>query len=211
MMPVAIGGELSPENVLAATRKGIFPWYDEPGQPMWYCPEERCVFFVNDFKPSKSLQQAARKFKWKLTFDTAFALVMQNCAGNGREGETWILPEMIDTYCRIHEMGFAHSVEVWNEDQLVGGLYGISMGSIFCGESMFSIEPNTSKFALWQLMEHVKKMGFYCVDAQVPNPHLMSLGASIITKNHYLKILAEELQSPSFVGKNFSGLDTIKL
>ena len=208
MRPVAIGGKLSPENVLAATRRGIFPWYETPGQPMWYCPEDRCVFFVDDFKPSKSLQQSARKFKWRLSFDTAFESVMRNCAGNGREGETWILPEMIETYCKIHKMGYAHSVEVWHDNLLVGGLYGISLGSIFCGESMFSIEPNTSKYAFWQLVEHVKKLGFHCIDAQVPNPHLMSLGASIITKNHYLKILAEALKSPDLVGTDFCNLNS---
>jgi leucyl/phenylalanyl-tRNA--protein transferase len=105
-------------------------------------------------------------------------------------------------------MGYAHSFEVWREDRLVGGLYGISLGRIFCGESMFSIESNTSKFAFWQLVEHVKKLGFYCIDAQVPNPHLMSLGATIITKTHYLKILADALKSPDLVGSDFSKLNS---
>ena len=100
-------------------------------------------------------------------------------------------------------MGYAHSVEVWRDHQLVGGLYGISLGSIFCGESMFSIEPNTSKYALWQLVEHVKQMGFECIDAQVPNPHLISMGARMITKEHYLKILAAALRAPDKIGKDF--------
>lgn len=203
MSLVAVGGMLSPETVLSATRRGIFPWYETPGQPMWYCPDERCVFFTDEFKPSKSLQQAARKANWKITCDKAFEAVMRNCAGNGREGETWILPEMIETYCKIHEMGYAHSVEVWSDDKLVGGLYGISVGSIFCGESMFSIEPNTSKYALWQLVEHLKQMGFGCIDAQVPNPHLMSMGASMITKDHYLKLLNEALKMPDKIGRDF--------
>jgi len=207
MRPVAIGGELNPENVLAASRRGIFPWYEIPGRPQWYCPEERCVFFVDRFRPSKSLQQASSKQNWTLTINKAFRDVMLNCAGNGREDGTWILPEMIDTYCRIHKMGYAHSFEVWRENRLVGGLYGISLGRIFCGESMFSIESNTSKYAFWQLVEHVKKLGFYCIDAQVPNPHLMSLGATIITKTHYLKILAEALKSPDLVGSDFSKLN----
>jgi leucyl/phenylalanyl-tRNA--protein transferase len=204
MRPVAIGGELSPENVLAATRKGIFPWYETPGRPQWYCPDLRCVFFVDSFKPSKSLQQAYRKQQWTLMINTSFRDVMLNCAGNGREGETWILPEMIDTYCRIHQMGYAHSFEVWRQDQLVGGLYGISLGRIFCGESMFSIESNTSKFAFWQLVEHVKKLGFKCIDAQVPNQHLISMGATMISKEHYIHILNEALRYPDLLGKEFA-------
>ena len=200
----AMGGELNPENVLAATRMGIFPWYDEPGQPMWSCPEERCIFLVNEFKPSKSLQQAYRKHKWEITIDEAFRSVMENCAGNGRENSTWILPEMIEAYCSIHEMGYAHSVEVWNRGKLVGGLYGIALGSIFCGESMFSLEPNTSKFALWQLIEHVKKMNFHCIDAQVPNPHLLSMGACMISKDQYMRILKDALSAPDRLGKDFA-------
>lgn len=205
MRPVAIGGELNPENVLAATRVGLFPWYDTPGMPMWYCPDQRCIFLVNEFKPSKSLQQAYRKHKWDISIDKAFRSVMENCAGNGREDSTWILPEMIETYCAIHEMGYAHSVEVWKGEKLIGGLYGISLGSIFCGESMFSLEPNTSKFALWQLIEHVKKMNFQCIDAQVSNPHLLSMGARMISKAQYMKILKEALNFPDRVGKDFAG------
>jgi leucyl/phenylalanyl-tRNA--protein transferase len=200
----AMGVELNPENVLAATRMGIFPWYDEPGQPMWYSPEQRCIFWVNQFKPSKSLQQAYRKHKWEITIDEAFRSVMENCAGNGRENSTWILPEMIEAYCSIHEMGYAHSVEVWNRGKLVGGLYGIALGSIFCGESMFSLEPNTSKFALWQLIEHVKKMNFHCIDAQVANPHLLSMGACMISKDQYMRILKDALSAPDRLGKDFA-------
>ena len=204
MMPVDMVGELNPENVLAATRMGIFPWYDIPGNPMWYSPDQRCVFLVNEFKPSKSLQQAYRKHKWDITIDEAFRTVMENCAGNGREDSTWILPEMIEAYCAIHKMGYAHSVEVWKGDKLVGGLYGIALGSIFCGESMFSLEPNTSKFALWQLIEHVKKMNFHCIDAQVSNPHLLSMGARMISKDQYLNILKDALNAPDRLGKDFA-------
>jgi leucyl/phenylalanyl-tRNA--protein transferase len=204
MMPVDMVGELNPENVLAATRMGIFPWYDIPGNPMWYSPDQRCVFLVNEFKPSKSLQQAYRKHKWDITIDEAFRTVMENCAGNGREDSTWILPEMIEAYCAIHKMGYAHSVEVWKGDKLVGGLYGIALGSIFCGESMFSLEPNTSKFALWQLIEHVKKMNFHCIDAQVSNPHLLSMGARMISKDQYLNILKDALNAPDRFEKDFA-------
>lgn len=204
MIPVAIGGELNPENVLAATRMGIFPWYDVPGQPMWYSPDQRCIFLVNEFKPSKSLQQAYRKNKWEITIDEAFRSVMENCAGNGREDSTWILPEMIETYCSIHEMGYAHSLEVWNRGKLVGGLYGIALGSIFCGESMFSLEPNTSKFALWQLIEHVKKMNFHYIDAQVSSPHLLSMGARMISKDQYMSIIKDALSAPDRLGKDFA-------
>lgn len=204
MIPVAMGGELNPKNVLAATRMGIFPWYDVPGQPMWYSPDQRCIFLVNEFKPSKSLQQAYRKNKWEITIDEAFRSVMENCAGNGREDSTWILPEMIETYCSIHEMGYAHSIEVWNRGKLVGGLYGIALGSIFCGESMFSLEPNTSKFALWQLIEHVKKMNFHFIDAQVSSPHLLSMGARMISKDQYMSIIKDALSAPDRLGKDFA-------
>lgn len=204
MIPVAMGGELNPENVLAATRMGIFPWYDVPGQPMWYSPDQRCIFLVNEFKPSKSLQQAYRKNKWEITIDEAFRSVMENCAGNGREDSTWILPEIIETYCSIHEMGYAHSLEVWNRGKLVGGLYGIALGSIFCGESMFSLEPNTSKFALWQLIEHVKKMNFHYIDAQVSSPHLLSMGARMISKDQYMSIIKDALSTPDRLGKDFA-------
>lgn len=204
MIPVAMGGELNPENVLAATRMGIFPWYDVPGQPMWYSPDQRCIFLVNEFKPSKSLQQAYRKNKWEITIDEAFRSVMENCAGNGREDSTWILPEIIETYCSIHEMGYAHSLEVWNRGKLVGGLYGIALGSIFCGESMFSLEPNTSKFALWQLIEHVKKMNFHYIDAQVSSPHLLSMGARMISKDQYMSIIKDALSAPDRLGKDFA-------
>lgn len=194
---------LTPSAVLEGVRLGIFPWYQDPDDPTWHCPDERCVFFTDVYKPSKSLLQAARKMAWTVTIDQAFGEVIRNCAGNGREHETWIFPEIIETYSTLHEMGYAHSVEVWREGILVGGLYGLSMGRIFTGESMFSIEPNTSKFALYHLMVHAKRKGFVCVDAQVPNPHLLSLGASVITQSEYMDILNASLAFPDQLGQDF--------
>ena len=197
----AMGGELNPENVLAATRMGIFPWYDEPGQPMWYCPEQRCIFLVNEFKPSKSLQQAYRKHKWEITIDEAFRSVMENCAGNGRENSTWILPEMIQAYSELHALGFAHSVEVWRDGQLVGGLYGVNLGGMFCGESMFSTESNTSKLALWHLVQRCQEWDMEWIDGQVENSHLVSLGAELISRDTYLQYLEIALQQVTHRGK----------
>ncbi|MEY2835484.1 MAG: hypothetical protein RLZZ557_1146 [Bacteroidota bacterium] len=198
---VAVGGQLTGKRVLKAYAVGIFPWYDDPVMPEWYCPEERCVFYPHDFLPSKSLQQAARKQQWTVTTDRCFGEVITQCASNGREGNTWILPETVACFTMLHQLGYAHSVEIWNGDELVGGLYGLSIGNIFCGESMFSKESNASKFAFWQLAKLTAEWGYALIDAQVENPHLMSLGASLMPRGQYLHLLETGINQQGLKGR----------
>ncbi len=198
---VAVGGTLTPERVLKAYSMGIFPWYNEPDMPEWFCPVERCVFYPDTFIPSKSLQQAARKQKWTYTTDKCFCDVIKHCAGNGREGNTWILPDIISCYQKLHELGYAHSVEVWRGDELIGGLYGMAIGNIFCGESMFSKESNASKFAFWKLAEIADSLNYSLIDAQLENAHLMSMGASLIGRNEYLELLEASIMDNGLKGR----------
>ncbi len=198
---VAVGGTLSPERVVKAYSMGIFPWYNDPKIPEWFCPEERCVFYPEKFIPSKSLRQAAKKQNWRFTTDECFSEVISECAGNGREGDTWILPDIMSCYNILHEMGYAHSVEVWEGDELVGGLYGLSIGNIFCGESMFSKVSNASKFAFWKLAEITAELEFELIDAQLENPHLMSMGAYLIERQQYLDILDESISKWGVKGR----------
>jgi leucyl/phenylalanyl-tRNA--protein transferase len=191
---VAVGGILSPERVLKAYSMGIFPWYNEPEIPEWFCPEKRCIFYPEKFMPSKSLKQAAKKHQWHYTTDQCFNEVIRQCAGNGREGNTWILPDIMNCYTTLHEMGYAHSVEVWEGSEMVGGLYGLAIGNIFCGESMFSRVSNASKFAFWKLAEVTVDLEFELIDAQLENPHLMSMGAFLIDRQEYLDLLDESIK-----------------
>ena len=198
---VAVGGTLTPERVLKAYSVGIFPWYNEPDLPEWFCPVERCVFYPATFIPSKSLQQAARKQNWTYTTDKCFTEVIKQCSANGREGNTWILPDIISCYVKLHELGYAHSVEVWRGAELVGGLYGLAIGNIFCGESMFSKESNASKFAFWKLSEIADSLRYGLIDAQLENTHLMSMGASLIGRQEYLELLEESIKDNGLKGR----------
>jgi leucyl/phenylalanyl-tRNA--protein transferase len=168
---------------------------------MWYCPLERCIFPIQSFRAAKSVIQSARKMKWTVTFDEAFHEVIQQCSSWKREGETWIFPEIIAAYSELHDLGFAHSVEVWQANELVGGLYGTSLGKMFSGESMFSKVSNASKFALACLIHHLKKNDFLLLDAQVENEHLMSLGAELMDREKYLEQLKEAQTFPTNRGK----------
>lgn len=210
---IAVGGDLTPSRLLLAYSKGIFPWYSEPGDIHWYCPEERCVFHVPSFKPSKSLRTLYNKGTYTITFDQAFYDVIFKCSGirfdnspsdllgDKRSEGTWILPEIIEAYDELHQLGFAHSVEVWEDGWLVGGLYGVSLGGMFCGESMFSRRPNASKLALWHLVQRCSEWGFEYIDAQMPNPHLMSMGAKLISRPSYLEIVDHALKQKTHRGK----------
>jgi leucyl/phenylalanyl-tRNA--protein transferase len=186
---VAVGGTLTPERVLKAYNMGIFPWYNEPDMPEWFCPVERCVFYPATFIPSKSLQQAARKQKWTYTTDKCFTEVIKQCSANGREGNTWILPDIISCYVKLHELGYAHSVEVWSGAELVGGLYGMAIGNIFCGESMFSHLSNASKYAFITFVQQLKTEGVSLVDCQVYTEHLESLGARHIPRDEFMSMI----------------------
>jgi leucyl/phenylalanyl-tRNA--protein transferase len=188
---LAIGGDLSLERLLLAYKSGIFPWYN-PGEPIiWYSPNLRMVLFPKDLKISKSMKQIIRKNEFKITFNQNFKAVISNCKTIKRDGQggTWITDEMQDAYLKLHEKGIAKSVEVWLENELVGGLYGIDLGTVFCGESMFSKISNTSKLAFIYLVQKLKKENYKLIDCQVYNPHLESLGADEISREEFLKYL----------------------
>lgn len=178
------GGDLSPARLLAAYRRGIFPWYGE-GQPiLWWSPDPRMVLFPNELKVSRSLAKTLRNRGFRTTYDTCFAAVAAQCADSGDRAfsGTWISPEMHEAYVALHRMGYAHSVEVWDKERLVGGLYGILLGRIFFGESMFSSERDASKVALWHLVQSLLKRNVELIDCQVASPHLFSLGARLIPR-----------------------------
>lgn len=185
---LAIGGDLSVERLTFAYQSGIFPWFSEGDPILWFAPHERCVIFPAQLKISKSMQKVLRADTFLITVNKAFDKVIENCAKTPRIGQdgTWITDDMQKAYQKMHQKGLAHSVEVWQNDNLVGGLYGIKIGNVFCGESMFSHVSNASKTALFHL---AKNMGFKLIDCQLPNDHLMSLGAVMISREAYLEIL----------------------
>jgi leucyl/phenylalanyl-tRNA--protein transferase len=188
---LAIGGVLNPSLLLDAYRKGIFPWYSE-GQPvMWWSPDPRCVLFPDEFKISRSLKKSSRKGDYIITFDLAFSDVVKSCAEPRLTSPgTWITQSVIKNYQLLHESGHAHSVECWHGETLVGGLYGIAIGKIFFGESMFSHTADASKICLAHLVHLVKKQGYELIDCQVTSDHLKSLGAKTIPRNDFSDILA---------------------
>ncbi len=188
---VAFGGDLSLPRLQLAYRSGIFPWFED-GEPItWYSPAERMVMFLEDLKVSKSLQKIIDKKVFEITFNKAFREVITNCQSVKRSGQlgTWITDDMIDAYCRLHDVGMAQSVEVWEDGKLVGGLYGIDLGHIFCGESMFSLKSNASKVGFVHLVEKLQQENYLLLDCQVYNPHLESLGATEIDREDFLMIL----------------------
>ena len=188
---LALGGDLSPERLITAYRNGIFPWYNE-GEPItWYCPNPRMVLFFDRLKVSKSLKKILKKELFTITFNTHFQEVIQACKSIDRkEGfGTWITDDMQKAYLNLHKKGIAKSVEVWQNGKLVGGLYGIDLGTVFCGESMFSRVSNASKVGFVSLVEKLKKEQYKLLDCQVYNKHLASLGAEEINRDLFLKIL----------------------
>ncbi len=199
---LAIGGDLEPERLLLAYRSGIFPWYSE-GQPiLWWSPDPRFVLFPRQLKISNSMQQVLRKDLFNFTVDRDFHRVIEACQKIKRVGQedTWITPDMIEAYETLHEMGYAHSVEVWQDQTLVGGLYGISLGKLFFGESMFSKVANASKAGFIRLVRELEHKDFRLIDCQVYTDHLKSLGAVMIPRDEFLKILGEGLAGPAMVG-----------
>jgi leucyl/phenylalanyl-tRNA--protein transferase len=188
---LAIGGDLSAERLLLAYKSGIFPWYN-PGEPIvWYSPDPRMVLFPKNLKISKSMKQIIRKNQFRATFNQNFSEVISNCKNSYREGQggTWITDEMEQAYIKLHQLGVAKSVEVWEGNELVGGLYGIDLGHVFCGESMFSKVSNASKFAFVYLVQKLEKEHYTLVDCQVYNAHLASLGADEISRETFLTYL----------------------
>lgn len=190
---LAVGGDLSPERLLLAYSNGIFPWYSEDEPIIWWSPDPRFILYPKDIKISHSMKKLLKKQAFTVTFDTCFREVISNCASLRMEDGTWITDEMIAAYTRLHELGFAHSVETWYEDKLVGGLYGIALGKCFFGESMFSTMPNASKTALITLSDKLLKKGFLFIDCQVYTKHLESLGAVKIPRSEFLEMLEKGL------------------
>ncbi len=199
---LAIGGDLSPERLIEAYSKGIFPWYSEESPILWWSPDPRPVLFSDNLKVSKSFRQVLNSNKFTITFDRHFEQVMINCALTERpdHGGTWITDEMISAYTKLHKMGFAHSVETYRNDKLVGGLYGVSIGKVFFGESMFHKMSDASKVALYYLIEKLKELNFNIIDVQQKTRHLTSLGATMISREDFLTILKENTSGklPSF-------------
>lgn len=192
---VAVGGDFSPERLLLAYRKGIFPWTDDP--ITWWSPDPRAIFDLETFRPPRSLARFMRKRPFEITRDRAFRRVMEGCAAPapGRE-ETWITPAFIEAYTRLHELGHAHSVECWRGGELVGGIYGVSVGGFFAGESMFHRADNASKVALCALIEHLRARGFALFDIQMLTPVTRQLGGIEIPRDEYLKRLALAIALP---------------
>jgi leucyl/phenylalanyl-tRNA--protein transferase len=188
---LAVGGDLSESRLLLAYSSGIFPWYSGSNPILWWSPDPRLVLFPGETKISRSLRQLIKKNTFKISMDTAFESVIRSCADVHREneGETWITDEMIDAYIRLHNAGYAHSVESWFEGKLVGGLYGVALGSAFFGESMFAIKSNASKVAFTTLVQQLIKWDFRLIDCQLRTKHLLSLGAREIPRSEFLKIL----------------------
>jgi leucyl/phenylalanyl-tRNA--protein transferase len=186
---LGIGGDLSPERLLLAYRNGIFPWHDQDGEPLWWSPDPRCVLYPGKLRISQSLRRRLKQGGFTTTCDRAFSEVIRNCASVRRKGQrgTWITEAFIEAYTQLHHLGYAHSVEVLIDGTLAGGLYGIAIGRLFCGESMFSLRPDASKIALVHLMERLQEWGFSIVDCQMTNPYLLSMGAEEIGRASFLQ------------------------
>ena len=191
------GGDLSPERLVEAYSHGIFPWFSEGDPILWWSPDPRMVLFPDELRISRSLRKRVQAGEYETRFDTAFARVIEECAAprDGQAG-TWIVPEMIAAYRRLHELGFAHSVESWRDGELAGGLYGVALGRMFFGESMFTRERDASKVALVKLVERVKEKGFRAIDCQQATRHLASLGAREIPRKAFAQLVRESIQYP---------------
>lgn len=199
---IALGGDLSPKRLLLAYRSGIFPWYDV-GQPIiWHAPDPRFVLYPKELKVSKSMRPIFNQKKFDITFDSDFYNVIRNCQQKKRKGQqgTWITEEMLEAFTRLFEMGYAHSVEVRQNGNLVGGLYGVSLGRIFFGESMFSEVSNASKAGFITLVGELTKRKFMLIDSQVHTKHLESLGGRFIPREKYMLLLDKALAHPTFQG-----------
>jgi len=200
---LAVGGDLTRDRLLLAYSLGIFPWYSEGEPILWWSPDPRLVLYPSDLKVSRSLDKVINKARFNVTVDRAFEQVIKDCARvrlENREG-TWIVDEMVKAYCELHESGFAHSVEAWAGDRLAGGLYGVSLGKCFFGESMFTRISNASKVAFVALVNHLKSQGFAMIDCQITTGHLTRFGAREISRARYLDELDEALKAPTLKGK----------
>lgn len=191
---LAVGGDLSPERLLLAYQNGIFPWFNEDALILWWSPDPRMVLFPDKLKVSKSMRKIIASNQFELTKNNCFDRVIEHCSALERKGQegTWITPKMKEAYLSLHEKGFAKSYEVWQNNNLVGGLYGIDLGHIFCGESMFSLVSNASKFAFIHMVNELKAESYKLIDCQVYTQHLESLGAQEMDRDKFMQILHKE-------------------
>ena len=192
---LAVGGDLSTERLLLAYKSGIFPWYNEDEPICWWCPNPRFVLLPKDLRVTKSMQTVLNNGSFKFTINKAFDKVITHCKTINRKNQegTWIQPEVIEAYAKLHRLGFAISAEAWKNGELVGGLYGVLLGNIFFGESMFSKESNASKFAFVNFVKHLQKQNIKLIDCQIYTAHLQSLGAKMIDRTLFCEILAKEI------------------
>ena len=201
---ICAGGDLSPGRIVDAYGHGIFPWFSEGDPILWWSPDPRMVLFPDELRVSRSLRRTVARGAYETRFDTAFRDVIEACAApRDGQGGTWIVPEMVHAYTRLHELGFVHSVESWLDGELAGGLYGMALGKVFFGESMFARAPDASKVALVKLVERLHADGFRVIDCQQSTPHLASLGAREIPRNAFAQLVQESIQYPS-AGKRWS-------
>jgi leucyl/phenylalanyl-tRNA--protein transferase len=200
---LAVGGDLSQERLLLAYRMGIFPWYSQDEPIMWWSPDPRLVLYPAELRITKSLQKTLKKGLFKLTMDQAFEAVINACAQSrtGADEGTWIVDEIITAYCSLHQTGLAHSVEAWQDDKLVGGLYGVSLGRCFFGESMFTRISNASKVAFVALVEYLRALEFDLIDCQITTTHLIRFGAREISRARFIDELKKALKPPTLKGK----------
>ena len=203
---VAIGGDLSSERLLLAYHCGIFPWYSKEEPIIWHSPAERFILMLDNLHISKSMKRVLNSNRFSITFDADFSFVIKQCAAVERKNQdgTWITNEMIDAYLELHNLGYAHSVEVWKDEKIVGGLYGVSLGKVFFAESMFHTESNTSKIALIKLVALLKQKDFHFLDAQVHTTHVESLGAKNIARKKFMELLQQGLKDKTWKG-NWTG------
>jgi len=196
---LAVGGDLSVNRLLLGYSMGIFPWYSEGSAILWWSPDPRLVLFPKELRVSRSLSQTIRKGRFRVTFDTAFDQVIVNCADLPRRHErgTWITEDMREAYCCLHAAGYAHSVESWYEDELAGGLYGVALGGIFFGESMFTRRRDASKIALVKLVAQLVAWNFRLIDCQITTRHLVSLGAKEMPRSTFVEMVRGSLQIPT--------------
>ncbi|MCC7503653.1 MAG: leucyl/phenylalanyl-tRNA--protein transferase [Saprospiraceae bacterium] len=200
---LAVGGDLSPERLILAYRNGIFPWFEDEGSFFWYSPDPRFVLFPAGLKIHKSMRSIFNRGKFRYTLDTCFERVIRDCAAASRSGQdgSWISEAFIEGYTELHRRGLAHSVEVWQGDELAGGLYGLSLGRIFFGESMFARETNASKAGFITLSQALQRSGFWLIDCQQETAHLASLGARGISRELFLEYLNRNAYERTLIGK----------
>ena len=199
---IAVGGDLKPERLLLAYRNGIFPWYSQGDPILWWSPDPRMILRPDELTVTKSLRKTINTRRFEVSMDHSFEQVIDLCARvrTDKGQETWLTNDMIEAYVRLHRLGYAHSVEVWHHGKLCGGLYGLSLGRCFFGESMFSRERDASKVALYHLSSHLKSYHFDFIDCQVPSDHLKRLGAVAVSRKYFLIKLNQSLQYPHLVG-----------